>query len=109
MKPKIEWLNKGENGQNPEIRFTSPIGVDDGYRNNPQGEKKSTMTFYKHSEDEAGIEWIVNDGEFVEGIGLWFNEAKELVDYDGVFELPMQAIMMIRGLGYHVSKEYEPE
>ena len=34
-------------------------------------------------------------------IGLWF-EGKELVDYDGVFELPNEVAEMIKDAGYRI-------
>lgn len=34
------------NKEERRIEFTSPINIDDGYRNHPQGEKKSTMIYY---------------------------------------------------------------
>lgn len=38
---------------------------------------------------------------------LWFNEDKEMVDYDGVFALPNEVIKAIRELGFFVEKEFE--
>lgn len=35
------------------------------------------------------------------GGGLWF-EGRELVDYDGVFELPKDVVDMLDGAGYDV-------
>ena len=35
------------------------------------------------------------------GGGLWF-EGRELVDYDGVFELPKDVVDMLSGAGYDV-------
>ncbi len=40
------------------------------------------------------------------GGGLWF-EGKELVDYDGVYELPADVIAGIRELRFVVPKEFE--
>lgn len=106
---KIEWISKGENNTRPEIKFYSPINVDDGYVNHPQGEFESTMELFGDDPQKGlSIEWVVEDGEFVEHIGLWFS-GKKLTDYDGVFELPIQAIKMLRGLGYIVpADEFDP-
>lgn len=35
------------------------------------------------------------------GGGLWF-EGRELVDYDGVFDLPKDVVYMLHGAGYDV-------
>jgi len=46
------------------------------------------------------IEWIINDGEFVEHIGLQ-REGVCIVGYDGVFEVPIQIIEWIESIGYN--------
>ena len=35
--------------------------------------------------------------------GLWFNTVRELVDYDGVFELPPEVIEALTAKGYNMS------
>lgn len=94
-------------------KFTSNINVDDGYRNHSQGELYSEMFLYKDSDGlPINIDWEVydKDGElrFGETIGLWFDK-KTLTDYDGVFELPAEAIRLIRKSGYRVPRDFEPE
>ncbi len=45
-----------------------------------------------------------------QGGGLWFNDHKELVDYDGISsDLPLEVIEAIRSLGYKVDKIFEAE
>ena len=51
--------------------------------------------YFEH--EDYGDEW---------GGGLWF-EGKNLIDYDGVFELPPAVVTGIRELGYTVGKEFE--
>ena len=34
-------------------------------------------------------------------------EGKNLIDYDGVFELPKEVIWAVRKLGFHVGEEFE--
>lgn len=43
--------------------------------------------------------------------GLWFNTEKELIDYDGIFELNKLVIEMIESLGYNAdyAKDNENE
>lgn len=97
-------FTKSQDG-NLMVTFESNINVDNGYTNASQGIKISEMELFTNdNETPTGIEWIVNDGEFVEGIGLWF-DGRTLTDYDGVFELPKEAIKLIRKAGYRVPKE----
>ena len=92
---------------NLELEFTSPVNIDNGTTNEFQGNFTSTMELFKNGKGTpTSIEWIVGDCEMVEHIGLVF-EGKELCDYDGVFELPKQAIKLIRKAGYIVSKDFE--
>ena len=51
--------------------------------------------YFEH--EDYGDEW---------GGGLWF-EGKNLIDYDGVYELPSEVIAGIRELGYVVAPEFE--
>lgn len=51
--------------------------------------------YFEH--EDYGDEW---------GGGLWF-EGKNLIDYDGVYELPSEVIAGIRELGYIVAQEFE--
>jgi hypothetical protein len=51
--------------------------------------------YFEH--EDYGDEW---------GGGLWF-EGKNLIDYDGVYELPSEVIAGIRELGYIVTREFE--
>jgi len=43
--------------------------------------------------------------DFGEGGGLWFNEAKELVDYDGVMILPKNVEQAIHEAGYKLEDD----
>lgn len=63
----------------------------------------------------GSIEWIVeylgtdgkpNGDEDVEYIGVWW-DAKVLIDYDGVFTLPDEAIKLLRECGIKVPKDFE--
>jgi len=35
--------------------------------------------------------------------GLWFNDDNQLIDYDGVYELPGEVIQALKAKGYDVS------
>lgn len=99
-----------QNG-NLQLNFSSPINVDNGITNEPQGVMQSEMELFKDDNGTPNaIEWTVYDKdgymEFNEGIGLWF-DGKSLEDYDGVFELPKEAIKLIRKAGYTVPRHFE--
>jgi hypothetical protein len=95
---------------NLEVSFESNINVDNGSYNIPQGKMLSEMELYTNENGTpTGIEWVVynqeGDAEFVEEIGLFF-DGKTLIDYDGVFELPVEAAKLIRKAGYKVSNDF---
>ena len=73
------------------------------------GEADCSMEMFIDDEGDYGmIEWIIeySDGyEDVEHIGLWF-EKKRLVDYDGLFSLPKEAIKLIRKCGFTVPRDF---
>ena len=55
------------------------------------------------------IEWIYNvgtKGEDMEHIGVWWKN-KSLTDYDGVFDLPKQAIELMRQAGIRVGRDFQ--
>lgn len=71
------------------------------------GAHESTMELFtsEHGTPEM-IEWDCPELEMTEHIGLWFDN-KTLTDYDGVFELPMEAIKLIRKAGFTVPRDFE--
>jgi len=74
----------------------------------PLGKAENEMNFYMdESGTEGMIEWeyTLADGDGdCEGIGLWFSDGdKKLTDYDGVFELPKEAIELLKENGYDCS------
>lgn len=90
---------------NLQLEFNSDISLDNGFTNVHQGVFDSTMELFKDDDGVPSlIEWDANID--IVSIGLFF-EGKELTDYDGVFELPSQAIHMIRKAGYTVDDSFE--
>jgi hypothetical protein len=69
------------------------------------GKHASTMTLYAEH-NHYFIEWDIPELEICEHIGLTF-EHKTLVDYDGVFSLPKEAIRFLRKQGFRIPKEFE--
>jgi hypothetical protein len=88
-------------------KFNGSISIDDGYRNHYQGEFEQTMEVYDHGNGVLHISWDIPgmNGGFGEsvGIGIW-SENKVVTDYDGVFELPKEAIDMLKELGYDTTE-----
>ena len=71
--------------------------------------KNSMELFMNENGREGYIEWVAefeegHENEIV-GIGLWFNENKELTDYDGTFEMPREAVNFLREQGFIVTDE----
>lgn len=83
------------------LEFEDDISYDTTYSSTPAGNYKCTMELF-----EDGIEWDIPDLEDTIWIGLWF-EDQTLTDYDGVFELPLQAVELLEHAGYTVSQEFK--
>lgn len=87
------------------LTFNSNINVDNSYNSKSIGNRISTMELFTNDNGTpVFIEWDVV-GVDTEHIGIWF-DGKTLVEYDGIFELPSQAIKLIRKSGYTVPKEF---
>lgn len=67
------------------------------------GRRKHTMTLYLERGSAGMIEWIAGDDGEGACIGLVF-EGHTIVDYDGVFSLPMQAVKLLEAAGYDCSE-----
>lgn len=82
-----------------KITFQSPINIDNGFTSTYQGDFTSTKELFADDEQTPSlIEWEVEDFA-TEHIGLQV-EGKAVTGYDGVFDLPEQAIQMLEELGY---------
>lgn len=85
-----------------KITFTSPINIDNGFTNIPQGEHESTMELFGDEIGRYRIEWMIEALNTVEYIGVFCYDADKVVsDYDGVFELPEQAIQLLEKNGFN--------
>ena len=95
---------KNANG-NFQICFNSPISIDNGYTNEFQGNFKSTMELFVDKEGKPSmIEWDVPELETTEHIGLEISQGV-ITGYDGVFEIPKEAIVLLEGCGYKVDDD----
>ena len=70
--------------------------------------KVTTDNFTVEIFDETPLRGYFEHEEYGDeyGGGLWF-KGKNLVDYDGVFELPKEVIQALRDLGFYVDPEFE--
>lgn len=83
-------------------KFRSPISLEYSMLSQLQklGEFESEMQLYYDNNGSGFIEWIVDELDMVEQIGLAF-ENKVLVDYDGVFSFPEQGIILLEENGFN--------
>ena len=98
-----------------KFAFESPINLEysSGYTAQISENAKSEMELFAPGGEvaETGnglIEWVYNLGtedEDVEHIGVWWKN-RELTDYDGVFDLPTQAITLLEQAGIEVGEDY---
>ena len=70
--------------------------------------KITTDNFTVEIFDETPLRGYFEHEEYGDeyGGGLWF-KGKNLVDYDGVFELPKEVIQALRDTGFYVGEEFE--
>jgi hypothetical protein len=83
-----------------QIEFESPINRETSFgETNLSKNAKSIITVKIQHNGTGFFEWEIAElDEYVEG-GLWF-ENRELVDYDGVFDLPKQLVDYLQKNGY---------
>lgn len=86
------------------MRIYSAVSIDNGYTNNYQGMRKSTMDLYECGKGQAGIEWDIPSMDTGAGIGIWYDSGKRVTDYDGVFELNHFAVLLLESNGYDCSE-----
>jgi hypothetical protein len=91
------------------LKFKSPINLDASWGSRQLAKRAtSIMTLYFYKDEHALIEWEVPALDIVEQIGLVFefdrHGKRTLVDYDGVFDLPKQAMNLLEKNGVDVSE-----
>ncbi len=94
--------------------FTSPVNKEYSMLpySIPLGEHKSTLDLYDMEVEGSTYllcEWDIPEVEEFASIGLWFDDKKEMTDYDGVFELPEQVIGLLEEQGFVVGEEFRTE
>lgn len=72
------------------------------------GVQHNKMTIITPIKSNFCIEWEVGTGDDVEivEIGIW-TEGKKVTDYDGLFELPKEAIQLLKDNGYDTAEVEE--
>lgn len=91
-----------------EKTFSADLFSEGSWGSRSLGRHESTMTMY--ASDRPGRAWIEWDIPAIDGyeeIGLDFDVRGRLIDYEGVFSLPREAIALIRSVGFHVPREFE--
>ena len=67
----------------------------------------STMELHKVEEGRYYIEWDIPNIQTTENIGIWVDQDGELTDYDGIFDLPAEAVKLLRDNNIKVSHDFE--
>ena len=91
------------------LQFMSPINQEGSWgQRNLAKRTKSVMDLYLNTDDTGFIEWDIPKLGMTEEIGLVFEidpkGKRTLVDYDGVFSLPDQAMDLLERNGIDVSE-----
>lgn len=86
------------------LEFLSPINLERSWGITPVAdEAKSTMELFFNKDNTGWIEWVVEELDLSEEIGLTFeidrHGKRTLTDYDGVFSIPDQAMDLLERNG----------
>jgi hypothetical protein len=89
---------------NPTKTFRSPIWKEISYSNvQLSDDTTSTLELFTCKDGSYFIEWDVPELEETKHIGIFVEEnTKNIIDYDGVFEVPKQAIEFLKEQGFNV-------
>lgn len=89
-----------------KLVFHSPINMENSFNSWRLADNaKCIMTLHEPKDANPYITWEIPELEMEEEIGLTFY-GKRLADYDGVFELPREAIKLLRQNGYVVPRDF---
>lgn len=80
-------------------KFTGPVSVDNGYTNTYQGEFDQTMELFAFPNGGLEIEWDIPGLEETTHMNIEV-EGLTVTGYDGVFELPSEAMDLLESAGY---------
>lgn len=69
------------------------------------GGHECTMELFEYENGMYEIEWDVPALEMTEHIGIWIKEGTKIItDYDGVFDLPQEAVDLLKKNGFDTSE-----
>jgi len=94
-----------------KIKFEQELVLSNSYSSKNIGKHINEMELRIHPHGKSGCiiwnYWPENDEDNMDEtvIGLWFNGNEEVEDYDGVFELPTEALKLIRDNGYGFNED----
>lgn len=91
---------------NHKHEFKTDVSVDNGYVNTYQGKFDQSFELYKEDDRHYMIEWDIPGMDTTEHVGMIFDENLNLIDYDGVFEFPKEAIAWLEGLNLGFNLDY---
>lgn len=86
------------------LTFKSPLNLEGSWgMRSLSAETESVMELYFYKDNSGFIDWINDEFDMSEHIGVWFeidrNGKRTLTDYDGVFTLPDQAMDLLEKNG----------
>lgn len=92
------------------MEFTANLVLQGSWGVVQVGKHASTMDLYMDDDGYGCIEWDIPGLQTTEQIGLWFSfsdkwNKRELIDYDGVSCLPLEAAYLLRQQGFHVPED----
>jgi len=91
-----------------ETTFTKALLTHGSWGWRDEGTHPSTMTLYLSADCMRGcIEWDIPALDTVEDIGLWFDENRTLVDYDGIMALPSEAVALLKSFNFNIEEDTE--
>ena len=83
-----------------KIEFDAECYLEGSWGSRSLGRRNCSLEIFSFDKkDYIQIEFCA--GEDVEHIGIWYNEnTREILDYDGVFSVPQEAVDMLKGMGF---------
>ena len=82
------------------IKFDTECYMEGSWGSRSLGKLSCSMELFDAGKGQAMIEFIA--GNNVEHIGISYDETKKVIDYDGVFSIPNEAIKLLESVGYNV-------
>lgn len=81
-----------------KIEFEAECYLTGSFGARKLGKRKCSMELFDDGDHHAEIEFIAGDD--VEHIGISYNDDKKIYDYDGVCDIPQEAIDLLNTQGF---------